>query len=305
MWKKILTSKYTRYVFSLILLYFAFKKVNIASLTAELVSVPWWTIPVLLAYLSITMFIGGWRWAVLVLSKVGVMDILRFTKANYLGGFYGMFFPSPFVGDLIKWTSLLKGYPAVSKIKMAGTVLIDRIIGFTALCFVALISLTVGKYLGYSFPSYLWWLFILINLGMLVFYGLVLTIDFEKIVKSFKRFDKLGEIAGLLVRSDKKDLLSVFCLCLISEPLWMATTWFIALIFGVDLKLIEILIFMPIISLILVLPISVAGFGARETLFVYFFSRLGLSADQILAVSTFNGILGIFNSLIGGLMVFF
>jgi len=305
MWKKILMSRYIRYIFSLTLLYFAFKKVDILSLGRELILVPWWTIPVLVIYLSTTMVLGGWRWSILVLNKVSLYDVMLFTKATYLGSFYGMFFPSPFVGDLLKWTSLLKNYPKVSKVKLAGTILIDRVIGFTALCFVALISLLIGKYLGYSFPNYLWWLFILINLGMVAFYTLALKIDFEKIVRSFKKFDKLGEIAGLLRRTDKKNLISVFGMCLISEPLWMATTWFIALILGVNLGLIEILIFMPVIALILVLPISVAGFGARETLFVYFFSQFGLPADRILMVSTLNGILGVFNSLIGGLAILF
>lgn len=303
--KKILTSKITRYIFSIILLYFAFQKVNIISLLKDLVTVPWWSVPALLAYLSITMFIGGWRWAILVLNKVTIYDVLLFTKTNYLGGFYGMFFPTPFAGDLIKWTTLLSKYPNVSKVRLAGTILIDRVIGFTALCVVALIALVVGKIYGYFLPYYLWWVFLLINLGLIVFYVLTFTIDFQKLILRFKKLDKIGEIVGLLHNANKKDLVFVFVLCLISEPIWMATTWLISLIFGLNMRLLDALIFLPIIALILVLPISVAGFGARETLFVYFFSQLGLPVDKILAVSTFNGILGIFGSLIGGLLTFF
>jgi len=303
--KKILTSKITRYIFSIVLLYFAFQKVNIVSLLKDLVTVPWWSVPALLAYLSITMFIGGWRWSILVLEKVTVADVMLFTKTNYLGGFYGMFFPTPFAGDLIKWTTLLSKYPTVSKVRLAGTILIDRVIGFTALCVVALTALIVGKFYGYFLPYYLWWVFVLINLGLIVFYLLTFMIDFQKLVSRFKKLDKLGEIVGLLHNANKKDLLLVFVLCLVSEPIWMATTWLISLIFGLNMRLLDVLIFMPIIALILVLPISVAGFGARETLFVYFFSQLGLPVDKILAVSTFNGILGIFSSLIGGVLTFF
>lgn len=145
----------------------------------------------------------------------------------------------------------------------------------------------------------------LINLGLVVFYILTFTIDFQKIISRFKKLDKIGEIVGLLHNANKKDLLLVLILCLISEPIWMATTWLISLIFGLNMRLLDALIFLPIIALILVLPISVAGFGARETLFVYFFSQLGLPVDKILAVSTFNGILGIFSSLIGGVLTFF
>ncbi len=305
MWKKILSSKILRYSFSIVLLYFAFQKVNILALGKELLSVPWWTVPVLLLYLSITMFIGGWRWSTLVLNKSKLIDVLHFTKATYLGGFYGMFFPSAFAGDLIKWTALIKSYPKISKIKLAGTVLIDRVLGFTALCFVALIALVVGKIKGYYFPDYLWWVFILINIGTAIFFVLALAIDFETIIGKFKKLSKIAEIAGLIRNTENKYLLFVFLLCLISEPLWMASTWFIALVFGLNLHLLDVLIFMPVISLILVLPISVAGFGARETLFVYFFSQLGLPVDKILAVSTFNGIVNVFGSLVGGFLTFF
>ncbi len=305
MWKKILTSKITRYLFSIILLFFAFQKVNVVALGKDIISVPWWVIPALLLYLFPIMLASGWRWAILVLDKVTFKDILAFTKAVYLGGFYGLFFPTPFAGDLIKWTTLLKKYPDISKTRFVGSVLLDRVIGFTALCFVALVSLVVGWFYGYTFPSYLWMVFILLNMGLVVFYVLAFLIDFENIINKFKKFEKLAEIVGLLRRASKMDLIWVFVLCLVSEPLWMATTWIIALIFGLDLKLLDVLIFMPIIALILVLPISVAGFGARETLFVYFFSTLGLPADKILVVSTFNGILGILSSLIGGVLTFF
>ena len=305
MWKKILTAKVTRYLFSLILLYFAFQKVNIVALGKDIISVPWWVIPSLLLYLFPIMILGGWRWATLVLVRVTFTDVLAFTKAIYLGGFYGLFFPTPFVGDLIKWTALLKKYPNISKTRFVGSVLLDRVIGFTALCFVALVAICFGKLFGYTFPNYLWIVFGSLNFGLVVFYCLAFIIDFEMLIKRFKKLEKLAEIVGLLRRATKSDLILVFGLCLISEPLWMATTWFIAIIFGLDLHLLDVLIFMPIIALILVLPISVAGFGARETLFVYFFSSLGLPADKILAVSTFNGILGIFGSLIGGVLTFF
>jgi hypothetical protein len=62
---------------------------------------------------------------------------------------------------------------------------------------------------------------------------------------------------------------------------------------------------MPIISLILVLPISWAGFGARENLFLIFFGQLGYPTEKLLLVSTFGGIMGILNALIGGLVLLF
>ena len=73
--------------------------------------------------------------------------------------------------------------------------------------------------------------------------------------------------------------------------------------FGLPLTLLQVFIFMPVIALILILPISVAGFGAREQLYLYFFGQLGLPVEKILLVSTFSGVLGVISSLIGGLLL--
>ena len=54
--------------------------------------------------------------------------------------------------------------------------------------------------------------------------------------------------------------------------------------------------------MILVLPISFAGFGAREQLFLLFFSNANTSTEGILLTSAFLGIMGIINSLFGGLV---
>lgn len=305
MWKKILSSKITQYVFSIVLLIVAFLKVDIWSLGKEIISVPWWSLPLIASYFSITIFLGGWRWSILVLDKVTIRDVLVFTKSTFMGMFYGIFFPSPVGGDLIKWTTLTKIYPKISKTKLIGTVLIDRIIGVTTLCIVSLIAMIVGKSIGYTFPDYLWWTFLILNFGAFVFFVLSYVVDFEKIIGRFGKLQKIAEIAGLLRRTKLKHLFLIFLICFISEPIWMSTTWLIALVFGLKLGLLEVLIFVPIISLVLTLPISVAGFGARETMFVYFFSQLGLPTDKILAVSTFNGIVGIAVSLVGGVLTLF
>jgi hypothetical protein len=88
-----------------------------------------------------------------------------------------------------------------------------------------------------------------------------------------------------------------------SEPIWMGQTWLVSQALGGGLSLMSVFIFMPIISLILVLPISWAGFGAREQLFLYFFGQLGVTPEKILAVSTLNGVIGILNSLLGGVFL--
>lgn len=301
--KKILFSRWARLLFSALLIYFAFRKADLPQLLANLSSVSWQLIVVLILLNSISMLIGGLRWAILVLGRAKPTDILIFTKASFTGSFYALFFPSSVGGDLLKWTTLLNRYPQISKLKLAGTALIDRVIGFSAFSLLALVSLTLGKILKYQFPQILFWLFFGINIALIVFYVLVFALDFEKIIFKHKFLSKLLEIVDLLKNSNKKRIIICFLISLLAQPFWMMISYFMFSGLGVDLDLIQIFIFMPIISLILTLPISWAGFGARENLYVYFLAPLGYSVEKLLFVSTFSGVLGILLALVGGLML--
>ena len=303
--KTILFSKWSRMILSTFLIYFAFRKADLLKLLSNLSSVSWQLVVVLILLSVISMLIGGLRWAILVLGKVNFNDIFIFTKASFTGTFYALFFPSSVGGDLLKWTTLLKEYPLISKLKLAGTALIDRVIGFSAFAFLALISLTVGKIYRYQFPSIIFWLFLGLNIGLIIFYILVFSLDFEKIIAKYKFLSKLLEVVDLLKNSNKKRIIICFLISILAQPFWMMISWYMFISLGIEIKPIQIFIFMPIISLILTLPISWAGFGARENLYVYFLAPLGYSVEKLLFVSTFGGVIGILVALLGGLMLLF
>lgn len=303
--KNILGSRWFQLSFSALLIFIAFRKVNIAHLLNEVHQAPWWVVIALLVYMTFSMFLGGLRWSILVLGKVKFSDIWAFTRATYAGCFYSLFFPTSVGGDLLKWTSLLKKYPEIPKLRLAGTALIDRVIGFSAFSVAAMLALIFGKILKYQFPDVLFWLFLGINIALIIFYVLVFSLDFEKILSRFKFLSKLVEIVDLLKNSNKKRIFICFLISIVSEPVWMLMTWFSSLTFKANIKLLQVFIFMPIISLILVLPISWAGFGARENLFLIFFGQLGYQPEKLLLVSAFGGIMGILNALIGGLVLLF
>ena len=288
--KKLISSKIFRVIVSVVLIYFAFRRVHIGKLWAGMQMVSWWMVLLLLVYLTVLMFIGGVRWAYLVLPNPKLKDFLLFTKAVYTGGFYGLFFPSAIGGDVLKWLPLVEKYPELSKATLAGSVLI---------------ALLVGRWLKYPFPDPLLWLFAGLTFGVLVFYVLVFTIDFDKIFGRFKWLSFVLEVVDLLKNEKKMRILVCLGISVVCEPLWLLPNYFYSLIFGAGATLLNVFIFMPVISLILVLPISVAGFGARENLFLLFFSQLGIADEKILLMSTFNGIMLVLNALIGGLTTLF
>ena len=235
--QKLLRSKWLRLIFSLILIYLAFSKVDIASLFGELVKVPWWVVVLLLLYLSLVIFIGGIRWAILLLDKQGLVDFLTFTKASLVGGFYSLFFPSAVGGDLLKWLPLIGKYPSLSKVKIASSVIIDRVIGFTAFSLVAVLALFLGKIAGYSFPDYLLWFFLAVDVGVVGFYLLVYLIDFENLLTKLPLGKRIVQVIDLLKKENKNKIFKCLLISLLAEPIWMLPVWFYSLIFGAGISL--------------------------------------------------------------------
>lgn len=303
--KKILGSKTLRLVFSVILLYFVFRKVDMDLLLVDLAKVPIWFVVVMVVYMFLGILMGGVRWSWLLLKKPKIVDFLFFSKVNYIGGFYSLFLSSAVGGDLFKWLHLKKRYKDLTKTQLASSVVIDRVIGLSAFAVVAFCMVMVGKLTGFIFPDYLFWFFLASTVGVVIFYGLVFWFDFDKYFSGHKIWRRVLQVIEILKKGNKKRIVMALMISVVGQILWTLPIWFYSLIFGAGMSLLSVYVLVPIINLILILPISVAGFGAREQLFVYFFAPLGIAKEKILLVSAFGGVMGILNALLGGLLMLF
>lgn len=309
MLKKIFSSKLFKIIISVVLIYFAFRKVNVLDILNKLKQVSVWFVFVNLIISFFLTFLISYRWNLLLFKESSWKKIFDLTKANYISGFYALISSTAAVGDLVKWIPLQKKYPdSTNKTILLGSVLIDRLIAFTTFTFMAFVSTLIGKLMGFKFPDFLFWLFGCLFLGVMIFYILVFVFNVRKFSVKNKFLDKLlnkaEQVIDLLKDADKKRLLLSLAVSLFCEILWAFSIWFISLFFNSGLSLLSFFIFMPIISLILILPISVAGFGGREVLFLYFFTQLGIGDEKILLVSTFIGVILVLNGLLGGLLLF-
>jgi hypothetical protein len=127
----------------------------------------------------------------------------------------------------------------------------------------------------------------------------------SKFLSKIKFLNKINDAVDLLKDKNKSQITKCLLISILSETLWILQIWFIGRQFGTNVGILSVFVFIPIISVILLLPISIGGFGAREQLYLFFFLQAGGTTESILLMSTFLGILGIFNSLFGGVLLFF
>ena len=303
MFKKIFKSKWFKISISLILIYLAFKKVDVVNLLRQLVGIKVWFLIINILICLMAVALGSYRWSLLLIKKPKLKDTWIFTKSSLAASFYGLFLPTSVAGDLLKWIIVDEKYPEIHKTKILGSVVLDRIVGLSMFMFVGLIMIIVALIYGVKLPILVVLLFGGLFLICLVFYIMIYFFN-SKVnelfkFKFFKRFENISE---LITKENLGQIGKCLTLSLFTEFIWVAQMWFISWYFGANLSFFSILVFLPVISMILILPISIAGFGAREQLFLFFFVSGNVTKESILLTSTFAGMLGVVTALIGGLV---
>jgi len=248
--------------------------------------------------------IGIFRWRFL-LSSLGINISIREAFYSYFCGlFLNLFFPSSVAGDVFR--SFCISYRHGDTGRVASSVLMDRFSGAIALTIVGLFAFIFGRSIvpseGIAVALFL--LCAIIGFSSLVIFS---RSFFRLLARVFKRKPRLEE--KLISFHDKlyffKDNPKVFAKSfLFSLPiqLLMPTGFFIiSRAFDVNLGAIYFFIVIPIVTVIALIPITIAGAGTREAAAVYFFSLVGIEKSIGLGISLLNLIFLISMSIIGGI----
>jgi len=301
MFKKVFRSKLVKLIFTLILIYFAFRKVDIVSIFRQLVGINIFFLILIISLSFVSTILISYRWSLLLIKKPKIKDVIVFSKSAWSAAFYGLFVPTSAAGDIFKWIIIDEKYPKIAKSKLGASILFDRFVGMTMLVLFGFISQFFAKYIGVEIPYLIRFGLWLVFGGCVFVYMLIFTGKADLFLRH-KWFKKISSISELINKENLNQIIKCFGVSMFSDLLWIWQTWMISNYFGANLSFVEILIYMPIISTILILPISIAGFGAREQLYLYFFVNQHTSAESVLLTSTFLGITGIINNLLGGLI---
>ncbi len=239
---------------------------------------------------------------------------LKFSQTFYLGFvglFFNLFLPSAVGGDIAK------AYYAVkySGKKLASTtaVLLDRIMGFVTMIFMAFIAVLINARLENEAVN---------RLVFLAFFGMLFFILFfaskrfarlfqvlRQLIPSLKWRQRLSEIYHTVYgyKHHARALSLCIFLSLIGQSLFILTYYWLARSLGVSLDPWIFFLLVPVISVVSMAP-SIGGLGVREASTVFLFQRF-MSPERALALSILLDMLiygysfaaGILFSIRGGL----
>ncbi len=247
----------------------------------------WFSLAFVLTLLRV--LVSALRWQLLLRSKGYHISGFTLFRAYMVSSFYNLFFPSVLGGDVVR--AYLVSSPLGSRSEAASSVILERLLGFLSLALIALAALLVGyNMVGPKVRLFV----VLLFVGLL---GGILLLFFRRLIGLFFRGISLlglSRIRGALERfyntfyayKEKPGaLLTTLGLSLLYQWLGIVVVALLGRSLGLSLSFTYYLVFLPLIWVIMMLPISISGLGLREGAFVFFFSKVGLSRETALLLS--------------------
>jgi uncharacterized membrane protein YbhN (UPF0104 family) len=194
-----------------------------------------------------------------------------------IGSFFNTLLPGAIGGDAVKAYYLYKDTKKGGS--SIGAVFMDRYIGFVALLTMGLVSgffaLSDLKTIGMQWviPA----LFIFFFVGSLFIFRLQIGKRYSAISDFYDYFHQS------LTRKDM--LLKTYGISFIIQLFTSLMIYLIAMGIGQSLTFTALFVFVPIITIITMIPLSISGLGVRESAFVLFFGFTGVPPQDSTSIS--------------------
>lgn len=232
----------------------------------------------------------------------------KLIKLYFLGKFYNQFLPSGYGGDIVKGYLLSKDQ--TKKIQAFLAVFVDRLIGLSSqltICFI--VAVAAYKYIEFLGNSS--YIFIVLPVIFFVFLylfsirSIVVNFGFILNLLKFRRVNaKIKEFYYTLIsfKDNAKMLIISFIISLFIQFLFYIGYYFLSLSLNLDINIRYFFIFTPIIFIIAIIPLSISGIGIRESGYIFFFTKVGATANQAFSLSILILTIFLIEGLIGGII---
>jgi uncharacterized membrane protein YbhN (UPF0104 family) len=289
-----------KFSISAALFYFAVSRIDLGSFSERLtrVELPWLALALAVGFVQLGLVAVRWqRIALACDASLSLRQALRF---NLIGAFFNQVLPSTVGGDAVRiW---LFGRAGAGWRAASYSVLIDRFFGMLALAVIvaagfywslALIGNPTGRVV-----------LAVIGLGSLGGAAAFLAFGSWPVLARWKVTQPISDMAGicrgLLLTRDAAAMITATSVLI--HLLTAVMAWSVARAVAARLGYGDAVLLVLPAMLIAVVPVSIAGWGVRESALVLAFSYGGLAEADGLAVSVLLGLVMFGLGVIGGIV---
>jgi uncharacterized membrane protein YbhN (UPF0104 family) len=120
------------------------------------------------------------------------------------------------------------------------------------------------------------------------------------LLRLVRRLGKVEEVYESIHACGLKAIAKALAVSLVLNVMLVGTNYLVARALGVTISVWYFVLFVPILSVVLMLPISMSGLGVREGAYVYLFGQAGVPTAQALTMSLLIYALRVVAALVGG-----
>lgn len=296
-----------RIVSSAILFYVALSQVDWGSvhMVFRAIDPPWLLLHLLI--LGFERFFYSYKWRILLTVKGVGVSVWKLLIITLIGKFWGTFLPSSLGVDIVRGYYLYRERSNGAVI--ASSLLFDKAMGLFSLLLLGTIGLlgygtTInGVNIGQVFSGLLLagvagiyvlqtrWLGDRLEDGLPAFLGERVSGIFIKVYRAFFAYREFPAV-----------VVYAFILSIVLQLIRIASVYAMARALDIDIPLVYYLVLVPLSMILIMLPLSVGGFGLREGVFVGLFALAGMSKVDAFALGFATSLTDIILSLLGGIL---
>ncbi|MCR6630866.1 MAG: flippase-like domain-containing protein [Magnetospirillum sp.] len=245
--------------------------------------------------------LGAVRWALVLRALSASFQWLQTLSVYYVGVFFSIVLPGAVGGDAVRmWFARRNGLSLATAVN---SVALERAV--TVFALVLLVCLT-QPILTLRLPN-LPGAFIFPVLLAVCVLGILALAALDRLPQSLHRWRAVRGLA--LLAADTRKLffhpgfsLITLLVALVGHVNLSLVVYVLAVGLNLDVHVLDCLVLVPPVILVMTLPISIAGWGVRETAMVTAFSFIGIAHSSTLVLSILFGIVTMLTALPGGVV---
>jgi uncharacterized membrane protein YbhN (UPF0104 family) len=241
--------------------------------------------------------VSGWRWQLLA-RPLGFHDSLcQFTAFYFIGMYFNLLLPTSVGGDVVRAWCL--DNKSGRRLPAFLSVFIDRLSGLVILLAIACIGVL---FCPVTLPGWVHAAVWTMAAGGLL--GLLLLPLFQRWTAGYDRLSRLAEGVRFYL-SHARLLLNTALLSILIQVANVVLVWLIGAALQLPVPALYYAIFVPMVTLLTLLPISLNGMGIREGSTVLFLAPFGVADSTALCLAILWFFVLTVVSLGGGIVYFF
>ncbi len=268
----------------------------------------WRWIAAAVALLLIDRTLMAYRWMVLLraLTPGSRPPFSAVMRIFFVSTFVGTFLPSV-GGDLYRAYSLSR--LKVSGVESAASVLMDRVLGVMSIVIVGVVALIPAPDGARNT-----WMLLTLALASIACVVAAVAVFSERAAVAGQRVavrlpsERARRLAAGMIDAVRRysrhhgELVNVLLMSVGVQMVRVIQAWCLGRALGIEAGLVMYFIFIPIVLLIMLLPITVNGLGTSQGAFGWLFGTIGVPAAAAVALSILFVALGVAGNLPGGIL---